>query len=286
MKKQDVMEEDWDYLIILDACRYDYFEKVYTQYVEGDLEKRNSDAGATQEWLYNTFPNDYDYFDISYFSANPWINSKGFSLKDMDASYDWCASHTFNHIVDLWEHYWDEDIGTVKPNKVVEGFHKAPKMKRSIIHFVQPHLPFIHPESKFKMIWGGKKKIENERKYKDEKQVSILKRIRNYLFYDINRKIFRDKLLEWRIRKIFDVPPLNRYEEIYQLGQLDRVPEFYEHSIKESLNAVLEIIDSAEGKIVITADHGECFGEYNTWGHENENHNPILTTVPWCELEV
>lgn len=28
-EKFDLMEKDWDNLIILDACRYDYFKKTY-----------------------------------------------------------------------------------------------------------------------------------------------------------------------------------------------------------------------------------------------------------------
>lgn len=283
MKKQNIMKEDWDYLIILDACRYDYFKSIYNEFLSGNLEKRNSGASATQEWLIKTFRKDYDYFDISYFSANPWINSLGFSLKEMGSSYDWRASNIFNHIVDVWNYYWDKEIGTVYPEAMVQAFREYPRMERSIIHFVQPHLPFIHPESKFKTTWTGKKKIEE--KNKEDKQVPVWKRIRNYIFYDVNRKIFNKKLKRWKIRKSFNVPPLRRYEEIYRLGQLDRVPEFYTHSIKKALEAVLEIIDSVEGKVIITADHGECFGEYNTWGHENENHNPILTTVPWFVVE-
>ena len=32
MKEQNLFNEDWDTLIILDACRYDFFEKVYRDY--------------------------------------------------------------------------------------------------------------------------------------------------------------------------------------------------------------------------------------------------------------
>ncbi len=35
MKEQDIIEEDWDNLIILDACRYDFFERVYKDYLAG-----------------------------------------------------------------------------------------------------------------------------------------------------------------------------------------------------------------------------------------------------------
>ena len=37
------MDDDgWDYLIILDACRYDYFAILHRYFFEGDLEKKFS----------------------------------------------------------------------------------------------------------------------------------------------------------------------------------------------------------------------------------------------------
>lgn len=42
---QNVMNQDWDNLIILDGCRYDLFEEINT--ISGDLEKK------TFLWLIN-----------------------------------------------------------------------------------------------------------------------------------------------------------------------------------------------------------------------------------------
>ena len=51
---------NWKYLIILDACRYDYFEKVYRNYLDqGILERVFSPAGGTLEWLTLTFKGNY-----------------------------------------------------------------------------------------------------------------------------------------------------------------------------------------------------------------------------------
>ena len=72
-KLAHIMQEDWDYLIILDACRYDYFEKFYGQYLSGKLEKRLSLGSSTREWRDRNFTGKYD--DTIYISANPFINS-------------------------------------------------------------------------------------------------------------------------------------------------------------------------------------------------------------------
>lgn len=44
-----VMREEWDYLIILDACRYDYFAAIWENYFDGELEKRVSLGSGTLE---------------------------------------------------------------------------------------------------------------------------------------------------------------------------------------------------------------------------------------------
>ena len=56
MKKSRIIDEDWDFLIILDACRYDYFKKNYKKYFKiGKLEKRKTLATWTLEWAERNF---------------------------------------------------------------------------------------------------------------------------------------------------------------------------------------------------------------------------------------
>jgi len=46
-----VMDEEWDFLIILDACRYDYFKEIYKNYLDGgNSMKAISPAIETIEW--------------------------------------------------------------------------------------------------------------------------------------------------------------------------------------------------------------------------------------------
>lgn len=46
-QKKLIEEIDWKYLIILDACRHDYFEKVYSNFFSGELRKVRSADCAT-----------------------------------------------------------------------------------------------------------------------------------------------------------------------------------------------------------------------------------------------
>jgi len=50
IKEAKIMEEDWDYLIILDTCRYDYFEGIVYEFFVGKLEKRVSLGKETPQW--------------------------------------------------------------------------------------------------------------------------------------------------------------------------------------------------------------------------------------------
>lgn len=63
----DVVEEDWDNLIVLDSCRYDAFEKV--NHIPGNLECKISKGTTTIQWLNRNFTEYYD--DIVYLTPVP-----------------------------------------------------------------------------------------------------------------------------------------------------------------------------------------------------------------------
>ena len=47
------MKEDWDNLIVLDACRYDMFKEINT--IKGNLERGISRGSATSQFLIENF---------------------------------------------------------------------------------------------------------------------------------------------------------------------------------------------------------------------------------------
>lgn len=129
-----VMKEEWDYLLVLDACRYDYFEKFNN--LNGDLCKRISLGSDTQEWIEKNFR--FPRNDTVYVSANPKISK--FKLKK------WLGSIPFFSIEEVWDYGWDSELSTVPPENVVESALRVVERypdKRMIVHFIQPHQPFI-----------------------------------------------------------------------------------------------------------------------------------------------
>lgn len=119
--------EEWDNLIILDACHYDTFADVNS--IDGNLQKVYSNASHTWNFLKNNFRNDNS--DTVYVTASP-----------MTTGYE---KH-FHDIIHVWKDHWDDEKRTVLPEHVTEAAKKANKKypdKKLIIHYMQPHYPFI-----------------------------------------------------------------------------------------------------------------------------------------------
>lgn len=129
----DLMEADWDTLVILDACRYDSFAARHN--LPGRLERRESRGSHTTEFLKANF-DEGQYSDTVYVTASPQLHR---NRDELDAS--------FHSVVHAWrETDWDDEYGTVLPStmtkRALEAHERYPK-KRIIVHYLQPHYPFI-----------------------------------------------------------------------------------------------------------------------------------------------
>lgn len=125
----DFMAEDWDNLVILDACRYDLFAARNT--LEGTLETRRSRGSNTAEFLGRTFRG-REFPDTVYVTGNPQVSVR---LDD-----------PFHRTIPVWRDGWDDDLNTVPPATMAEATQRAHDEypnKRIVSHWVQPHYPFI-----------------------------------------------------------------------------------------------------------------------------------------------
>jgi len=136
-----VMEEDWDNLLILDGCRYDMFTERVD--LSGTLEYRISLGSSSEEFMERNFVNQ-QFHDTVYVTANPFIPKLGLN------------EDTFHAVVDLLDD-WDEELQTIHPNTVAAAAREAHEQypdKRLIVHFMQPHAPFIGELGR-EMVGGG-----------------------------------------------------------------------------------------------------------------------------------
>ncbi len=237
----DMMAEDWDLLLILDACRHDLFEEANT--IPGDFSYRISPGSSTSEFLDTTIVGE-NFHDTVYITANPQHVKKD-------------IRESFYDIIPVWKTNWDKSLRTVHPQSVVEAALDANKRypnKRLLIHFMQPHYPFI----------GGKNKQIDEQRgssiagdYHDLKTEGL--------------KTVWEKLEDGDLS----------YEAVWK---------GYKNNLELVLPHVQEIADKCEGKSVVTSDHGNLLGEFvfsrmqRIYAHPNSLHVPNLVKVPWLEI--
>ncbi len=129
----DVFAEDWDTLVLLDACRYDMFSG--QSELAGRLESRRSRGSSTQEFLRGNVQ-DRTLHDTVYVTANPQLYWHR----------DWLNA-SFHAVEHVWmEDGWDERYGTVLPEtttaRALEAAETYPN-KRYLVHYMQPHYPFL-----------------------------------------------------------------------------------------------------------------------------------------------
>lgn len=125
----DLTERQWDNLIILDGCRYDIFDEVMDGHQ--DYRSVNSLGSKTPEWAIQNFGGG-TFPDVVYLSSNPWVQR--------------VLGNPFHKLIDVWE----EVDGTVSPAEMYERAleaHETYPDKRLVVHFLQPHRPFLNSEN-------------------------------------------------------------------------------------------------------------------------------------------
>ncbi|MFO7793437.1 MAG: hypothetical protein R6V35_00480 [Candidatus Nanohaloarchaea archaeon] len=287
MKDQNVLEEDWDYLIVLDACRYDIFEEVYEDYFKGNLEKRKSVASSTPEWASKVFTGEHD---ITYFSSNPFINDVGLPLNEIEwgssCGYEWNATEHISNIIDVWHEGWDDELGTVTPEKMNEvvrdHMDEVEESDRTIIHYMQPHAPYITK--------GRGRKVEQIRKsFKEAKEEGLDEEsgVLGAVGDKIKPKfesVVEDSTLAMKLGMLLELNPSSLFS-VGRDGTRETLMEYYEDNLRLALEEARELSKELDGEVVITADHGEAFGEQGVWEHHIETHIPALVEVPWLIVE-
>ncbi len=180
--------------------------------------------------------------DVVYISANPYI------------SY-WYLRRTIGHIPfykieEVWKDGWSDELQTVHPSAVSLATLKSLALqphKRHIIHYLQPHHPFI----------GRIKLIDSDAVaswVRDESHAHTGKKLDAFL---LAKEGFLDIEAIWRA----------------YISNLNLVLRY----VKRSLPGLDE-------KICITSDQGNAFGRYGvSYGHPEGYFLPDSIEVPWLE---
>jgi len=134
----DIFEKDWDTLLILDGCRYDYFADLVSEYdIGGTLDSRISRGSATPEFLRGNF-HGKTLHDAVYVTASTMLYQEGV--------FDDVVDVEFHDTVDVWADSIDYGVDGVPPGPVARHTREAAEAypnKRLLVHYMQPHAPYI-----------------------------------------------------------------------------------------------------------------------------------------------
>jgi hypothetical protein len=225
----NIFEFSWDYLIILDACRYDIFKYFFKKSnLPGKLSKEFSRGEHTISFLKENFKESHK--DIVYISSNPYVSK--YSL------------NSFYKIIPVWKDCWDKKEKTVLPEQMLKVTKKTLgkyPSKRFIIHFMQPHYPYIK--------------------------------------FDIEKKSQKVSFFNWYSANIYQTIDIKQHKKAYI------------NNLKIVLNVIKELIDYLSGRIFLTADHGEAFGEWihplipiKFYGHRLGVRIPATVEIPLVSI--
>jgi len=158
-------------------------------------------------------------------------------------SQEFLKSDDFQILDEVWKYAWDDQKGTVLPRPVTD---------RAIQHgretnFDRMVVHYLQPHVPF--LVGNSNKLDKAN-------------------FELGRDGCED---DWtRVTR----------------GDLDRETaiENYRVTLSTVLNEVDTLVSNIDAEdVVITADHGEAFGEWGLYGHPFGVNLPCLTAVPWVE---
>jgi len=242
---ENFIQKDWDNLIVLDACRPDFFKK-YNPF-EGEFSQKVSLGASSPEFFSYNFRK-RQFHDTVYVTGNTNIERiSEDSVHKIIKTYaetngvnkGWLPETTFEHALRTYNEYPD---------------------KRMVVHFMQPHAPYLGDHAK-----------------KLRRRVAKRHQVRFRYMDVIGAETQKDA--DEHIRSLIDA---FKYGYISQ-EQLGKV---YAENLRIVFEYVEELLRDIDGKTVITSDHSESFGDFNgIYGHKDYSLSKKLREVPWLVID-
>jgi len=241
-----IMNENWDNLIILDACRFDFFQEENS--IQGELHTKISGGSQSWEFMNHYFISE-TYHDTVYVTANPH------AVRIPDGVF-----HSIENRLNDWDMSYEVVLPQAMVDAAIDAHNRYPN-KRLIVHFMQPHTPWLGQTAEW---------------------------IRNNFDVKGNNKNHGKNLLG---KDVDD--PRSGSEGFFTLPKegkisLAAVRQSYRETLNIVLDSVSSLIDQIEGRSVITSDHGEMLGERagtrRVYGHPPNLWTEEVRVIPWLEI--
>lgn len=249
----NVFEKNWDVLILLDCCRVDALQQVSNEYnFINSVNDIISVGSMSSEWMATTFssvePNVVS--NTAYLSANAWTKRVFEERKTPEEHIGGIQ------LISDWDIPYEEDFGKMEHTW---RFQENPEENLT-------HPKYITDESI--ITWRNKRDID-----------------RMIVHYQMPHSPYRARLLKQGITDKSKLKDWERspWDYLKDGGDKNKVWEAYLNDLIFSLSWVKKLINNIDAtNVVISADHGEAFGEWNLYGHGFGIPHPSVKKVPWC----
>ncbi|GAA0218802.1 hypothetical protein [Halobaculum roseum] len=247
----NVFERDWDLLILLDTCRVDAMNAVADDYdFIKDVNSIWSVGSTSSEWIANTFVSDYreEICKTAYISGNAHAE---LVLK---------SGQTPNEDKDAYFSFADWDTLSDNSLALLDNVWKY-----------APNEGHGHVRPKY----------ITDRAIQVGRQEDVDRVIVHYSqpHHPYATRANREN------REMYDYEA-TPFEFLRQGGDHDVVWESYISELQTVLDEVEVLLNNFDAEsVAISADHGECFGEWGVYSHPAGVLHPDLRRVPWVRTK-
>lgn len=257
---ENIYQSDWDALIILDALRVDALHEVADEYsfIE-DISERTSVGSTSKEWLLKTFTESHseEIAKTTYVTGNGfvhWLRDDPPKYMDFSSTGGTAVEH-----VELLERALNRTTVHASTFEHIEELWSLAE--------VNPVAPVPDAESITEHAIA-----QSRNRSPDRLLVHYMQPHAPYVAETKERGQVTDTELS-PFAALIDGTATR--EEIWNL---------YIENTRYVLDSVADLLENIDAeKAVITADHGELFGEWYMYGHTVGFPQPKLKRVPWVE---
>lgn len=259
----DIMSQDWDNLLILDACRFDMFKQINS--IPGNLDFVISRGSHSREFYQKNFQ-DKLYNDTIAVSANPYTPTMAqdsfFNLQTTFGETQIAEDKSRVDTIEIDDGHTMEatHVDNVHPGRLNElamrSLEQYPN-KRLIVHYMQPHDPYL-----------GETAADIRESFSED----------GYTFR------------YWADADSASDDDPNGLMSLATNGQIssEQMKEVYKENLRIVLRYIEKLLSKIDGKTIITSDHGELLGEQvgsKRFFHYNEMYVEELRKVPWLVID-
>jgi len=252
----NVFNREWDVLIVLDTARVDALQLVEDEYdFINEVDSIWSVGGASAEWLARTFNKQHtdEIRNTAFLSAQSHIQGiLDTRVQETDSSRR-LPVKTLRLM---------PTIELEKVGKVEYLFKCEP---------IGEEGPFGHTEGNTPPRYVTDRGIAVGREHNFDRLM--------LQYHQPHTPWFSEALEEGRSLEYHEYDWWNYY---YETGDIDSIWEAYMSDLRYVLDDIEILLNNMDAdKVVITADHGEAFGEYGVLGHKLGSLHPQIRKVPW-----